>query len=67
MITTTLRDATLNLVTNRPAHLKLKQIADDTGVPEGWLKIFAQGRIEDPSVNRIETIYNYLSDKTLKV
>lgn len=61
MITTYFRDSTLDMLQNRPATLKLKKIAEDTGIPEGWLKIFAQGRIADPSVNRIETLNNYMT------
>jgi hypothetical protein len=45
----------------------LKDIEKATEIPEGWLKRFSCNKIADPSVNRIETLYNYLSDKKLKV
>lgn len=62
-----LRDRTLDLVRNRPVHLTLKKISEDTGLPLGWLKMFAQAKIDDPSCNRVETLYEHLSGTTLKV
>lgn len=60
MVTFRLRDATVFLLQTRPANLKLTQIAEATSIPIGWLKVFARGEIADPSVNRIETLYEYL-------
>lgn len=67
MNTPKLRDKVLDLLANRPREQTLKGIAEATGLPEAWLKVFAQGRIQDPSVNRVETLYNYLSEKPLDV
>jgi hypothetical protein len=64
---TKLRDKTLGLVKNRPVHLTLKQISEETKLPVGWLKVFAQGKIDDPSCNRVETLYEFLSGEQLKV
>jgi hypothetical protein len=64
---TRLRDKTLSLVQNRPVHLTLKQISAATTLPVGWLKMFAQGQIKEPSCNRIETLYEFLSGEQLKV
>jgi hypothetical protein len=64
---TKLRDKVLDLVRNRPVHLTLKKISEDTKLPVGWLKVFAQGAIEAPSCNRVETLYEYLTGTTLKV
>jgi hypothetical protein len=62
-----LKDKTLHLLKNRPRTLTLAQIEDDTGIGEAWLKRFSSERsIQDPSVNTIETLYNYLSDEKLK-
>jgi len=33
---------------------------------EGWLKMFARNKIKDPSVNRVETIRNYLNNISAK-
>lgn len=30
-----------------------------------WLRKFASGEFEDPSVNRVEELYNYLTGKSL--
>lgn len=45
----------------------IRTIADGTGLGRAWIWAFAQGDIVGPSVNRIETLYNYLSDKPLVV
>jgi len=63
MLITELRDKTLELLKNRPVWLTLAIIAEDTTIPHGWLKVFAQGKIADPSVNRIETLKLYLEAK----
>ena len=62
---TSLRDKTLELLLNRPFTKKYKDIEAETGLPEGWLKSFAAGYSKTPSVNRIETLYTYLSGKVL--
>lgn len=67
MSTPKLRGKVLDLLANRPREQTLKAIAEATELPEAWLKVFAQGRIYDPSVNRVETLYNYLSEKPLDV
>lgn len=64
---TKLRDRTLTLVSNRPVRLTLKKISEETKLPLGWLKVFAQGKIDDPSCNRVETLYEYLCGEQLKV
>lgn len=63
MIITSLRDETIKLLQNRPVWLTFKLISEETTIPEGWLKMFSQNRISDPSVNRVETLKNYLSAK----
>lgn len=62
-----LRDKVLELLRERPRSMTYKKIAEDTDIPEGWLKVFAGGNIDDPSVNRVETLYNYLSGQPLNV
>lgn len=62
-----LRDKVLDLLANRPRNVTLKDIATGADVPEAWLKVFAAGRIADPSVNRVEVLYNYLNGKPLNV
>jgi hypothetical protein len=38
-----------------------------TGLPPGWLDTVKRGVTKDPSVNRIQKLYEYLSKKNLKV
>ena len=61
-ILTTWRDEALTLLRNRPAWLGLEEIAQATGLSLGWLKAFAQGRSQEPSVNRVETLLRYLKN-----
>ena len=42
-------------------------IYKETLIQPAWLTTFANGRIPDPSVNTIEALYNFLSDKPLIV
>lgn len=65
MIKTQLRDVTVEALKNRPASLKLRDIAEATAIPEGWLRMLAQGRIDDPGVNRVQTVYEHLTNKRL--
>ena len=62
-----LYQAVLRLIEERPRIVTLKDIADGADVPLAWLKTFAAGNIRDPSVNRIEVLYGYLTGKSLDV
>lgn len=42
-------------------------IYKSTGVPPNWLSKFATGKIRNPSVNRVQRLYEYLSTRTLDV
>lgn len=74
------RHATQNRTYHQPSQLMLRtmqllqttdkrqhEIYRDTGIQPNWLSRFATGGIPDPSVNRIEALYNYLSGTTLEV
>ena len=67
MIKTTLRDKTLELLQNRSVKLPLRKIAKDTGLTEGWLSMFGRDQIPEPSVNSVQTLYEYLAKLTIKV
>ncbi len=54
-------DKTLKLVRERPRTLTYDQIASDTGLKVSWLEAFAGGRIPDPGVRKVETLFAYLS------
>ena len=53
-------ELTWNALQNRPAHISLKELGESTGLSRGWLSMFNQGRIANPSYDSIQTLYNYL-------
>lgn len=63
-IKTSLRDNTLKMLKNRPASLTFTQISRDTGISVGWLKAFSCGQVDNPGVNTVETLGQYLSTKS---
>ena len=64
---TRLRDKTLALVRAVPRSVTLQQIADEAGLPAAWLSAFARGEIDNPSVCRIERLWEYLTGRQLEV
>lgn len=58
---------TLELLKARARTVTLKSISEETGLEEFWLSKFQNETINDPSVNRIETLYEHLSGKSLEV
>ena len=49
------------------SRLYYSEIHEATQIQPAWLTAFATSRIADPSVNTIEVLYNFLSDKPLVV
>lgn len=45
----------------------LPEIYRDSGIPFYWLRKFVDGVYKNPSVNRVEYLYEFLSGKTLEV
>lgn len=43
------------------------QIYKDTGLTPNWLSLLAQGRIAEPSVNKIQKLNEYLTGRPLEV
>jgi len=41
-------------------------ICRDTGISRRWINYLKAGEYKDPGVNKIETLYNYLSGKKLR-
>jgi len=58
-----LRDRALDLVRNRPPSMTLENIAQATGINHNWLKKFSADLITEPGVNRVWTVYCFLSGK----
>lgn len=44
---------------------QLKMISQATNVPFYWLKKFSAGEIPNPSVNRVQYLHDFLSQKDL--
>lgn len=63
---TEMRDKTLVLLRNRPEWMTFSKIAGETGLAVSWLSAFRNGKIENPGVNFIETLYNYLTTMRVK-
>ena len=45
----------------------LPEIYKETNIPYYWLKNFSSGKTLDPSVNRVQRLYEFLSGKELGV
>lgn len=58
---TTYRDAVRTALANRPRTLTYKKIETKIGISEGWLRSFARGEINNPGVNTIELLDNFLN------
>ena len=43
----------------------LRMVGQATGIPYYWLKKLSAGEIDDPSVNRIQQLYEFLSKKKI--
>ena len=62
-----LKQRTLELFAALPRHVRNAQIAKATGLSPSWITDFTKGNIADPSVDRVEILYNYLNNAPLKV
>lgn len=60
-----LMTATLDLL--KKDSRSLLQIYDETGVPFYWLRRFVTGGYKNPSVNRVQYLFEKLSGKKLNV
>lgn len=58
---------TRELLLARPRTQTYKIISDATGLHPDWIMCFAQDRMDDPGVRKVEKLYEYLSGRTLKV
>lgn len=59
----TLMHETLRLV--KTSGKSLPQLYRDTGIPFYWLKKFSSGEFQNPSVNRVQFLYETLSGRKL--
>jgi hypothetical protein len=54
------RNKVTELLRNRPLPITLEKIEEDTKIDKAWLKLLSRGAIDNPGINRMETLYNYL-------
>ena len=47
------------------SDIPLTQVSADTGVNYFWLRSFRYGQIKDPSVNRVQAVFEYLTGRPL--
>jgi len=60
-----LHSRTLDLL--KQSGVPLPEIYKETQLPYYWLKKFRSGEIKDPSVNRVQRLYEYLAGRKLEV
>lgn len=56
---------TRNLLKNRPRCLTLPMIAEATDLSVGWLNAFSAGSYAEPSVVRVQKLFEFLSGEQL--
>lgn len=61
----TLHAKTFDLL--KQCKLSLPEIYKETGLPYYWLKKFSADEVKDPSVNRVQYLYEFLTSKKLEV
>lgn len=60
-----LYNTTLDLLTK--TDIPMTTIASETALPYDWLKQLRRGKIPNPSVNRIQKLYEFLTNRALEV
>jgi hypothetical protein len=63
----TLLERTRELLKEEAKSRTLMEIHKETELPFYWLRKVASGETKDPSVNRIQTLYEHLSGKKLEL
>lgn len=62
-----LHERTLHLLAHRPRNLTYEKIAEDIGINVFWIRAFARQKNDDPGVNKVQSLYEYLAGKSLDV
>lgn len=58
---------TVQLLQDRPEDLTILKIQEATGLPFHWLTKMAANQIPNPSVNRVQRLYEYLAGKPIRL
>jgi transcriptional regulator with XRE-family HTH domain len=61
-----LLDCTRQLLIDRPRKITITEIAEKIDVSASWLDALIAGRINEPSVNSIQRLYEFLKNDSLK-
>lgn len=60
-LTESLLDRTKRLLKER-GETSLREIAEATGINEHWLRSFSCDRADNPGIQRLEKLHNYLAE-----
>lgn len=61
----TLHQRTIDLI--KESDLTFIQIYEATGISFYWIRKFANGMVPNPSVNRVQELYEFLKGEELKL
>ena len=62
-----LYEKTLKLIRNCPRNITYADIGHNTGLSIHWIEKFGQGKIKNPSVQKVQTLYEFLTGKKLEI
>jgi hypothetical protein len=62
----TLRERTYDLLRTRSFQTSVGKICRETGLSRGFVEDFSRGRTKDPSADRVQVLYEYLSGRQLE-
>ena len=62
-----LKNRTLELFRSLPRNVKNVDISEATGLKPSWITDFTKGRVKSPNVDYVETLYIFLSKKSLDI
>jgi transcriptional regulator with XRE-family HTH domain len=67
MLQKSLTKKTLELYRQRPRSMTKDRLAEELGISPSWVDQWSRGIIKNPSADRIQAIYEFLSGKKLEL
>lgn len=61
--TPSLRDLAIEIYVNRPAYIKVVEVAEAIDKTPEWLRRFGKGEIKDPGVTTVEALIAYIKKR----
>lgn len=58
-----LRDVAIDAYNTRPVYIKPREVAEAIGFSVEWLRLFSQGKVEDPGVVTVEKLIAYIKSR----